>query len=252
MRMPLKRLPVSLVQYKIYLRAMRKIRANLRLERNVLNLTQIERQAIRRTLFQKPIWIPTKAIAHSLRAPKKENNIVNFYNTDRRTQSIEIHQTFIFIREILIDQLEYNKTSLFQLMSEGKESNRALKINQTRFGQCGDDPYHAKCLALIKSIKQNGFQAAAEANAVDPNILVAIADDGSLLHYKRGHHRLAIAHALKIEKIPVNVEWLSGSFCMKFVDKRRLWRPGYVARSISQCIDHAVQNAFVQDEERQE
>ena len=62
-------------------------------------------------------------------------------------------------------------------------------------------------LALVASMKNNGYRAILETTKVTPerHIGVCIAPDGELFHFRTGHHRLAIAQQTGVSPVLVHV-----------------------------------------------
>jgi hypothetical protein len=225
-------------EHALDLRVTAKIRDNIRASKPVAELDADDRRIVRRRFLNETIWIPTRSLRHALR-DRANNNIVNFPVTKPRLRPLETHATFRFIDELLVRRMRYKNTLLYRRMANGEKDARFERGKQTRFGEEGDDPYHAKCLALIDSMRRDGVRDLRCAGGGDSNIGVAIGDDGRFLHYKRGHHRLAIAAALGIEWVPVDVLWISGEFLTNATSAWRLPTVGGLRRSFRRAVDTA-------------
>jgi hypothetical protein len=73
--------------------------------------------------------------------------------------------------------------------------------------------YFESYLTVSRSIKAEGFIPHRAAGTGDLWVGIAIDEDGSLLHFRKGHHRFALARELRLGSIPAQIlvihhDWL--------------------------------------------
>ncbi len=110
--------------------------------------------------------------------------------------------------------------------------------------------YRDRCLALVESIETNGIidlsttdgRGLLEADGLDGNAVVTIDDEGSILHFTRVRHRLAIAGLLDLE-VPVYVHSVSGKFLQRFLTNRIFPTPRQTTRALGSAIASARADA---------
>jgi hypothetical protein len=132
-----------------------------------------------------------------------------------------------------------------QCSANGKKYRAQLKTEESIAS------YYERCISLTKSIKKHGVVPMYSNEGVKPraaygddkDIGVAIDEDGQLSHYRRGKHRLAIATALGIERVPVVVHFISGRYMLKFIRKRVVLLPRRLLAGIRKAVDQAVRPA---------
>ena len=126
---------------------------------------------------------------------------------------LDPRSVFIFIDEILLRGLSVEQTSLYRMALAGYNIRR-------RIGREGEllqlvryedfESYYKRCLLLAESIAKHGVLDIDRAPADlmtrnEKNVRILIREDGALYHYRRGKHRLAIARALGISMMPVDI-----------------------------------------------
>lgn len=129
---------------------------------------------------------------------------------DRDIISIEEHEKFIMIKELFVDKKDYQNTKFYSFAI-----NQMLKGDPLQRGNIKLDSieniilYFEKHKKIFKDIKANGFDL-----NMAPQIGVVISRDGKLLHFRQGHHTLAIAKILGIDNVNIRIRavhsnWLS-------------------------------------------
>jgi hypothetical protein len=193
-------------------------------QRNIFHLTEDEADAwwsaagLRRTL-----WIDSAAIKKKVARKQKRdrNRGINFAPPGPMIP-IEQHPIFLFVDEVVRQGAKYQDTTLYRSIQHGSTSP-ALHVGpgaRTRLGSDADfEAYSSKCLALADSIARHGVidvhspeWARLQTEPGERNINVYIDDDGQVAHYTCGKHRLAVAKALNISRLPVEVYSVSGRY----------------------------------------
>jgi len=97
--------------------------------------------------------------------------------------------------------------------------------------------YFEKCQSLIRSIQERGMEC-----FKDDNIGLAVTSEGRITHYRVGKHRLAIAQALGIKRIPIDILLISGKLLVERVPGRRLWNNWSMVRAVDDVLHDVVAN----------
>lgn len=205
---------------------------NLLVRRNVVRLRPGEVYALCHLLgLTKPTFVPTANLRQALRTGVW-NNLINFIDFSGRVYPLDSHSTYPFIQDVVGGGLPYQRTALYREVMAGREREKLRS-------EAAFQSYYEKCMTLAASVRTHGVLDIARKNRhEETNICVAISDTGELLHYKKGHHRLAIAHALGVERIPVNVSFISGEYLLRYTGGgRHPWK-------LRRAVQAAVADAF--------
>lgn len=140
-----------------------------------------------------------------------ENLFVWSGEWDRDIIPIEEHEKFSMVKELFVNKKDFRDTRFYSLavkrMNEGKPLQRGNNIldSEENIGE-----YFKKHIRLFNDIKNSGFNL-----NLAPEVGVVIGRDGRLIHFRQGHHTLAMAKILGVENIIVRIravhsKWLSG------------------------------------------
>lgn len=168
-------------------------------------------------------------------------NVINYTKYHRKP--ISQNNQFSFISDIVAGK-NYNETAFYRQFKEGKSYSRSIpsvgeKPGRTRLTLQSEEDfavYYQSCLSLIDSIRKNGLldlehgEPSDELRAVretfgekrGSTIGVVIDDAGTLLHRGKGHHRIAVAHLLDIDRITVAVNCISAAYFRAFSSRTDL------------------------------
>lgn len=155
-------------------------------------------------------------------------------------ESISIDGRYKFLAAI-VDGNSYQDTAMYKQFKEGEVFTRVIDAAPFRKRitiQTEDDfeSYYRSCVSLIESIRTHGvldLRSGEENKAIRDlrdahydgkvsGIGVAIDETGKLLHRRKGHHRLAVALLLRVDRIPVQIEYISGSYFRAFSSRADL------------------------------
>jgi hypothetical protein len=161
-----------------------------------------------------------------------KHNVINYEPLDHKPITGWVQ--FKFVAEIM-EGKPYSETELYKRFEQGETFTRVVNAEPHRKRitvQSRDDfkTYYDNCVALIESIRKHGFLDIEHGDDSDAirdirnahgdgrgtTIGVAIDDEGKLLHRSQGHHRMAVAHLLRIDRIPVTVNYISGGYFRAF------------------------------------
>ena len=222
-----------------YLRpALFKTRKNLALGEEIYRLTYDENKSLYRNHpFIKTHWIDADRIIYAANWSEIKAELI-IYDGIGRFDLFASHVTSIFIRELIVQKIALEETSLYKSMSArrwvrpvilgGRRVKIPLNTHENMLA------YLDKCQSLIKSIQANGVEASKH-----ENIGLAITSEG-IAHFRLGHHRLAIAQALGIKRIPIDIILISAQFLVDRVPRWRLWSNSAMVRAVNDVLSNTI------------
>ena len=220
--------------------ALLKTRKNLILGRDGFPLTSDENKYFYRSRpFKTTHWIDTDKIIYGLSDPEKKEQLI-VYDSIRQLDLFALHSTSVFIRELVVHKQPLEETTLYRSMSEctwirpvmlgGKRVKLPLNTHENMLA------YFDKCQSLIKSIQEGGVK-----QSQDENIGIAITCEG-IAHFRLGHHRLAIAQALGLKRIPIDIILISAQFLVERLPRWRLWSTAAMVRAVDDVLRDTIDN----------
>jgi hypothetical protein len=234
------------------------ISVNVLLGRDVLSLSPEQRDRLMAAVdLSGAQWLRPQCLALSMIGKRrKRGNFISFARTQRLAR-LDEHPTSAFIREILVDKRDCTQTALYrEAMTPGSRVRRQASSEgvKDRVSLASDgeiQAYYNRCRLLAESISERGVlpmssEEGAMLRATDGDegdILVAITESGEIIHYRRGRHRLAIAKALGIARVPVRIHFMSGDYLLRFMKRREVLIPGRLERAIRAAARSALAKA---------
>lgn len=197
--------------------------------------------------LSRTLWLPARCLTRSVTGRKRRrSHLVSFSHLN--IIALGDHPTFQFIQETVAQGRELRETTLYdEAIRRGQQVRRQASEGgvKIRVPLADEDQlalYRDRCLRLADSIRANGVvdvqspegRGFVEADGLDGNIMVTIDDGGSILHYRRGRHRLAIAAVLGLD-VPAYLHSISGEVVRRFM-KGRL---GFGSRPLVRAIEDA-------------
>jgi hypothetical protein len=210
--------PQKLNRERLARAAARKIWLNLKsgVEKNALSSKE-KHAFVKEIGLTEPVWIRTGQLAECLRIARPLQ-VVSFFPMHQARFRLSAHPTFDFVRETL-DGRHWSETTLYR-------NGLRPEIDWPAYAE--------RCRTLAESIRATGLMP--YPGRALQNICVYVDQTGRPLHFKRGHHRLAIAHALNLERIPVAVIGISAQHLRKFTPLWSLDKFGALKRAIHSCM----------------
>jgi len=176
--------------------------------------------------------------------------------------NVENHDTSKFIHEMVTQRKPYRDTTLYgQVMSGSMRRYGSMRpyvndqrtIGNIRKRNLKYDQdvrvYYDRYFSLYQFIRQHGlldlhlWYGDRFEGKYDQHISVGIYHDGALIHWLKGHHRLAIVRELGMESIPVRVAAVSGRYLLSFLRPYRFLSLSSMFSAIRLAVDHAVTSA---------
>ncbi|HEX2255983.1 MAG TPA: hypothetical protein VHG92_04625 [Afifellaceae bacterium] len=244
--------------------AFAKTACNAALGRNWFSLSAAERDFLTLTsqinrFFVSPAALDTTLVPRGRQYKRCKFNVINFSRI--RARPVKGQVTFRFISEILGEGKPYHETELFRYVASGnpiqrpwdpivsgKRHRELLVIDAAEF-----EKYYDNVMALAESIKRHGFLDVELGDGPTERRLrrlhggrkgravsVAIDEHGRILHHSKGHHRLAIARELAIDRIPVAVHFISGKYFRRCTGVHQLCSEQSLRSAIRDAADRAM------------
>lgn len=224
--------------------------------RDVFILTGPERKQIKSAIVSsRTLRVPAASIRHTMKGGgEAKSNLISFERAEIARIPLVKVDTFVFIDEIIRQGKPYQQTALYAQLGGKRIPRRIAERPERRVFLKTEDHflrYYERCMALADSISRQGVldmrnessSAYVEKFGWDHNMLIAVASDGDLIHWRMAKHRLAIAIALGITEVPVNVGFLSGHWMKQCAGNLTLMRPGGLSRAVSLALQEAEKRA---------
>lgn len=243
---------------KIELSPFTKVTLNALMGRDAYQLNPRERKVVKMMpVFERTLRVPASCFRFRMIGRRPESNILSFDRSQISRVPLMENDIFLFIDEIVRLGAPYKETILYGKLFSGKLRKLVRKgvedpLNRLRIGSDEEfKSYYDRCLVLADSIAKHGIlnmqaddgYAQAHEFGHDRNMLVAIDEHGELIHWRMAKHRLAIALALDVKSVPINVGLLSGQWLLAVAGRSRLLRPDGLKDAITLALDEAERRA---------
>ena len=125
--------------------------------------------------------------------------------------ALPLHRTHVTrqVQELFAAGMDHTRTPTYDKMLESlRRGKPASRRRQTLDSEAAIEAYFADVRGLVESIRQHGVvshRTRSGAFVADRDIGVALGPDGEIVKLAGGQHRVAIAAALGIPRIPVEV-----------------------------------------------
>ena len=147
--------------------------------------------------------VDQKKIKYHIKDPDKMRDELFVWSGDwdRDIIAIEEHEKFNMTRELIVEKKDYDDIKFYSFAMEEIRSDRPLSRGNIRLDSEGKIvQYFKKQERLFEDIKANGFDL-----ELAPEIGIAVERDGRFIHYRQGHHTLAMAKILGVENVMVRI-----------------------------------------------
>jgi len=130
------------------------------------------------------------------------------------------HETAIEMKDLLDCNGEFSKSESYkkridEMNAGAPRKHRGIYLDSTE----KINAYYTRYLRIIDSMRQHGYKPQKSLRGSDVEIGVAIGRNGELLCIRKGHHRLAIAKSLGLERVAVSVRLIHHEWLYKCMEK---------------------------------
>ena len=133
---------------------------------------------------------------------------------------VELNSTYRCMRELIVAGQDYQQTASYRDASNRLRMSGPHMHNGRYVQRPSDiDDYFETYLRIAAGLKTGGFQKERADAARDPYVGAAIGPLGEVFHFRKGHHRFALARELGITSIPVKVHAVSTTWLAKTLTK---------------------------------
>jgi hypothetical protein len=136
---------------------------------------------------------------------------------DKDIMPLENHEKYKMMKELFIDKKEFKDTEFYSYAIDRIAKEKPINRGNLILGSAGNiEMYFEKTVRLFRDIKNNGFDL-----NLAPETGVAIDRDGNLIHFRQGHHTLAIAKFLGIKNVRVRIRAVHSMWLEKQVKGKK-------------------------------
>lgn len=202
----------SLARLGVQASALLKLSANGRTRRDRFALSSLENHVVRQSAgMLRPVWISPHLLHRSARQITPAN-VVTFANLSQLVRPVSEEPTIEFIDEIIRQRRPFNETTLFRDVQSGKVRWKRLGAETVMLTTANFHQYYEKCCRQVELVANLGLRPwdKSTASGYDSDIAVLLTVSGELVFLRRGTHRLGIARALGLERIPVQIFMVAG------------------------------------------
>ncbi|GEM_PF-6568150 len=145
---------------------------------------------------------------------------------DKEVVPLNEHEKFVIARELFVENKDCTSTTFYKYAVSQMEKGCSVKRGDITLDSLDNiSRYFKKQERLFEEIKNGGFDL-----SLAPETGAVIARDGSIIHFRQGHHTLAIVKILGVENVILRIRavhsiWLSnqvkgkGLFLIKAVKR---------------------------------
>jgi hypothetical protein len=130
------------------------------------------------------------------------------------------HPTDIEMEDLIHSGYEYEKSNthrelIERLENEDPKQHRGGFIDSRR----KIDEYCNRYLSIYMDMLENGYVRERLSGEMDAEIGVAVGRDGRILHFRKGHHRLALAKLAALPSVVVSVRFVHPLWLRRCVER---------------------------------
>jgi len=224
-----------------------KLCANITLGRDRFALTRLENSVMRqRAGLEQVAWVRPRALRRAVQQ-LDFGNVVTYADFSHHVCYTRDQPTIKFFDEILRQKRLYRETTLFRSVSRGRIRKKRIGLDKMSSVVLTPDnfvQYYDQCMRHADFIIQQGLKPFDKALNHRPgretDIAAVIDPSGEMMFFRRGNHRLGIARALGLERMPVRIYMLSGPYLERFMGRPECWIPGRLPARIQTATQAAL------------
>ena len=161
-------------------------------------------------------WLPDNMAAGRAELPLRTSFVAG-RDWSKRAKPMEENATFETMRQLVEARSRFRQTGSYAELLASAEAGTPRRANGIELrDRAAVDAYFESRLALVRAIEENGFVARARVSRAvrwgdgrnehgERDVNVAIDRDERVFRFMAGRHRFAIARALGIRSIPVDI-----------------------------------------------
>lgn len=214
-------------RHGVQTRAMLKLSANSWRRRDRFALSSLENHLVRQSAgLHCSVWISPQSLQRSVRQITPAN-VVTFADLLHLVRPVSSEPTINFIHEIVRERRPYSETTLFREIESGKVKRKRLGAETVVLTTANFRQYYEKCVRHVEFVASHGLQPWDKSTGLsyDGDIAVLVAAGGELMFLRRGTHRLGIARALSLQRIPVQIYMVTGMYVADSADDPYWYAP---------------------------
>jgi hypothetical protein len=191
--------------------------------------------------MQCPVWISPQSLLHSVRQMTPAN-VVTVADHPRLVRPVSGESTVNFIDEIVRQSRPYMETTLFKEIVNGKRIRKRLGHETVLLTASNFRHYYDKCVRHVELVAGHGLRPWNKSAALsyDGDIAVLLSSHGELMFLRRGTHRLGIARALGLPRIPVQIVMVAGGYLAASADDPGWYLPWGLSTVIRKAVDRTL------------
>jgi hypothetical protein len=178
--------------------------------------------------------IDPKKIKYHIKEPDELPDLLFVWvgEWDREIYDVREHDKYKLVRELLEENKDNSETEYYSYaMKKIKMNDPVIKSAEKLDSEEKVIDYFERQKSIFKDIKNKGYDPSKASE-----IGVAIARDGSLLHYRQGHHTFAMARILGLKEVKVRVRAVHKEWLLKHIRGRGLNFLRYIREGIQDII----------------
>jgi hypothetical protein len=208
-------------------RALLKLSANSRMRRDRFALSSLDNHLVRQSAgMDRAVWISPQLLQRSVRQITPAN-VITFADLSKLVRPLSSEPTINFIDEIIRQRRPYRETTLFSEMESGRMRRKRVGDETVVLTTANFQQYYEKCLRHVEFVASHGLRPWDKPTALsyDGDIALLLSENGELMFLRRGTHRLGIASALGLNRIPVQIFMVAGMYLVNAADDRDWYLP---------------------------
>jgi hypothetical protein len=222
--------------------ALLKLSANSWMRRDQFALSPLENHLVREAAgMDCSIWISPQLLHDSVRQITPAN-VVTFAELAQLVRPVSGEPTIKFIDEIVRQRRPYKDTTLFREIESGKSRRKHVGNETVTLTTANFREYYEKCLRHVEFVASHGLRPWEKSTALsyDGDIAALLSAHGELMFLRRGTHRLGIARALGLQRIPVQIFMVTGRYLADTADEPGWYLPWRLSAAIRRACTRTL------------
>jgi hypothetical protein len=148
---------------------------------------------------------------------------------DIESVPLENHEKYILMKELFVDRKKFAETGFYDYATKQMTAGCPVQRGSLMLDSPANiESYFKKNQEIIDSILKNGFNL-----SIAPEVGLAIGRNGEYIHFRQGHHTMAIAQFLNENKVKVRIRAVHSLWLEKELKDKKFLGPG----SLRKCFN---------------